>query len=329
MPDAALVTVFDADAGQGGGLVRAILADGRRRWRVRAVVRRLDQPQARALRRRGVEVAEVDPLCLRRTTQALDGAHAAFFATDGASADSPDAQLAQAQVMAEAAARAGIAQAIWSTFEDTRNYLPADGSRMPLLAGGYNVPRFDIRGEANRFFIARGVPTTLLYTSICWEELVLQAGLLTRGSDCRWTFVLPMGDAKLPGIAAEDVGRCAFGIFTRGDELAGKAIGIAGEHLSGAQMAEHLTSAIGEPVIHGRLAPDELRARGDRCAQELANTFQFMRDFEHELRDARSVDVTRELNAGLMSFAQWLRWSVRPPLQQLSFCDRRRRAPSI
>ena len=52
-----------------------------------------------------------------------------------------------------------------------------------------------------------------------------------------------MGEAKLPGIAAADIGACAFGIFARGEELIGKSIGVAGEHLT-AQMAEQLALAL-------------------------------------------------------------------------------------
>lgn len=32
-----------------------------------------------------------------------------------------------------------------------------------------------------------------------------------------------MGDKKLPGIAAEDIGKCAYGIFKRGKEFVGGA----------------------------------------------------------------------------------------------------------
>lgn len=39
------------------------------------------------------------------------------------------------------------------------------------------------------------------------------------GPEGRLAITMPMGDAKLPGIAAEDIGKCALGIFKRGDEL--------------------------------------------------------------------------------------------------------------
>ena len=63
-----------------------------------------------------------------------------------------------------------------------------------------------------------------------------------------------MGDKKLPGIAAEDIGQCAFGIFRAGNEFIGKTVGIAGEHLTGAEMAAELSEALG-----GHLAEDVIK----------------------------------------------------------------------
>ncbi len=51
-----------------------------------------------------------------------------------------------------------------------------------------------------------------------------------KGPDGKLAFTLPMGDKKLPGIAAEDIGKCALGIFKKGREYIGKTVGIAGEH---------------------------------------------------------------------------------------------------
>ena len=50
----------------------------------------------------------------------------------------------------------------------------------------------------------------------------------------------------LSGIAAEDIGRCAYGIFKREREFIGKTVGIAGEHLTGAQMAAAFGRALGK-----------------------------------------------------------------------------------
>ena len=37
---------------------------------------------------------------------------------------------------------------IWSTLEDTRQWVPLADDRMPTLMGKYKVPHFDAKGEA-------------------------------------------------------------------------------------------------------------------------------------------------------------------------------------
>ena len=300
------ITVFGATGAQGGGLARAILADPQRRFRVRAVTRRPASPAARQLAQAGAEIVAADldhPDSVRR---AIAGSHAAFCVTSFWEHLTPEKEIAQARTMAQAAAAAGLRQVIWSTLEDTRDAIPADGSRMPVLLGRYNVPHFDGKGAANRHFFDSGVPTTLLHASFYWDNLIHFGMAPARRADGSLVLVLPMADRRLPGIAAEDVGRCAYGIFARGSELAGKSIGIAGEHLTGAQMAEQLSLALGEAVAHEAPTPEQYRALGFPGAAELGNMFQFKHDFEHDYCASRSVACSRELNPRLQSFAAWL-----------------------
>ena len=90
------------------------------------------------------------------------------------------------------------------------------------------------------------MPTTFLLTSFYWDNLIYFGMGPKKGADGELAFTLPMGDAKLPGIAAEDIGRCAYGIFKQGRALIGKTVGIAGEHLTGAQMAAACRKALGQ-----------------------------------------------------------------------------------
>jgi len=301
-----LITVFGATGAQGGGLARAILTDPQRRFRVRAVTRKPESPSAQRLAQAGAEVLAADLDDEAAVERAMAGSHAAFCVTNFWEHYSPAKEIAQAKTMAQAAAKAGVRHVLWSTLEDTRDCIPADGSRMPVLMGEYNVPHFDGKGMANHYFFDHGVPTTLLYTSFYWDNLIHFGMAPKRRTDGRLAFVLPMGDARLPGIAAADIGRCAFGIFARGAELVGKSVGIAGEHLTGAQMAEQLSLALGEPVLHEALTPEQYRALGFPGADDLGNMFQFKREFEHDYRASRSVACARELNPQLQTFAAWL-----------------------
>jgi hypothetical protein len=80
-----------------------------------------------------------------------------------------------------------------------------------------------------------------------------------KGPDGKLAFVLPMGNKKLPGIAVEDIGKCAFGIFKRPD-LIGKTVGVAGEHLTGSEMAAALSLRWNSPLPTTRFRPTSTAA---------------------------------------------------------------------
>jgi uncharacterized protein YbjT (DUF2867 family) len=127
-----------------------------------------------------------------------------------------------------------------------------------------------------------------------------------RGADGKLAFVLPMADRKLPGIAAEDIGRCAYGIFRRGGEFAGRTVGVAGEHLTGAEMAAALSRALGEDVAYAYVPPEVYRTFGFPGADDLANMFQFNRDFSDDFCALRDLALSRSLNPRLQTFEVWL-----------------------
>jgi len=208
--------------------------------------------------------------------------------------------------MAEAAKQAGVQHVIWSTLEDTRRFIPLDDDRMPTLQDKYKVPHFDGKGEADALFTKADVPTTFLLTSFYWENFIYFGAGPRRGADGRLALTMPMGDKKLPGIAADDIGKSVVGILKRGREFIGQTVGIAGEHLSGAELAAAMTRVLGETVIYQDVPPEVYRGFDFPGADDMANMFQFKRDFNDYFRGARSVEFTRSLNPELQTFDRWL-----------------------
>ena len=306
MPEKKIIAVVGATGAQGNGLVRAILEDPNGGFAARALTRDTGSGRARALAALGAEVVAAnvdDPESLER---AFAGAHGAYCVTFFWDHFSPEKEVAQAAAMAQAAKRAGLKHVIWSTLEDTRRFVPLSDSRMPTLQGKYKVPHFDAKGEADRLFTEAGVPTTFLLTSFYWDNLVHFGMGPKPGPDGTLLFTLPMGDRKLPGIAAEDIGRSAYGVFKLGTAAVGRTLGIAGEHLTGAQMAAALGRALGREVRHNAVTPAAYRGFGFPGADDLGNMFQFKADFETQFCGARDVEETRRLHPGLQSFAAWL-----------------------
>lgn len=306
MSEKKVIAVVGSTGAQGGGLVRAILADPSGGYSARAVTRNPSSEKARALAAEGAEVVAADlddPASLRA---AFRGAHGAYCVTNFWEHFSPEKELGQARAMAEAAKAEGVAHVVWSTLEDTRAFVPLDDARMPTLMGRYKVPHFDAKGEANALFEASGVPTTLFHTSFYWDNLIHFGMEPKRGPDGKLSFVLPMAGERLPGIAAADIGACAYGIFRAGEAYAGKKVGVAGEHLTGQEMADGLTRALGEEVVYAYVPPEVYRTFGFPGADDLGNMFQFNRDFSAEFCALRDLAFSRSLHPGLQDFSTWL-----------------------
>jgi uncharacterized protein YbjT (DUF2867 family) len=300
-----IIAVVGATGAQGGGLVRAILADRAGGFAVRAITRKATGDKARALADSGAEVVAADlddPASVRR---AFKGAHGAFCLTNYWEHFSVEKEIAQAGTMAQAAKDEGLRHVVWSTLEDTRKLVPLSDPRMPTLMGKYKVPHFDGKGEADGLFAKSGAPTTYLLTSFYWDNLIAFGMGPKKGDDGKLGFVLPMGDKKLPGIAAGDIGACAYGIFKAGKGYVGKSVGIAGGHLTGSEMAAGLSKALGREIRYNAVSPEVYRGFGFPGADDLGNMFQFKYNFNADFCKARSVEFSRSLNPALQSFSAW------------------------
>ncbi|MGJ7524966.1 NmrA/HSCARG family protein [Variovorax sp. GB1P17] len=306
MSDKKIIAVVGATGAQGSGLVRAILNDKNSAFAVRAITRYPDSDDAEVLRDLGAEVVAADVDDAESLERAFKGTYGVYCVTFFWAHFDTALEIAQARRMAEAAKTAGVQHVIWSTLEDTRRWIPLSDNRMPTLQGQYKVPHMDAKGEANQIFTNLGLPVTFLLTSFYWENLIHFGLNPKKGPDGKLYFTMPMGTRKLPGIAVEDIGKSAYGIFKHGREFIGKTVGVAGEHLSGAQMAAALGTALGQEVIHNDVSPDAFRAFGFPGAEDLGNMFQFKHDFNEEFRANRDPVVARTINPTLQTFDAWL-----------------------
>ncbi len=301
-----IIAVLGATGAQGGGLIRAITGDKGSEFSARAITRNVNSEKAKALTQLGAEVVVADVDDEESLKKAFQDAYGVYGVTFFWDHFSPEKEMAQATAIAKAAKATGVQHVIWSTLEDTRQWVPLSDDRMPTLMGKYKVPHFDVKGEANGVFTATGVPTTFLLTSFYWDNFINFGMGPKEGPDGTLAITMPMDDKKLPGIAAEDIGRSAYGIFKKGKELIGKTIGVAGEHLTGAQMGAALTKALGQEVRYNSVSPDVYRGFGFPGAEDLGNMFQFNRDFEEYFCGARNLDVARSFNPSLQTFESWL-----------------------
>ena len=301
-----IIAVFGATGAQGGGLVRSILADPDGEYVARAITRNPQSDKARALSDAGVEVVAADADDASTLAPALAGAYGAFCVTNFWEHLNADREGMQAAAMARATHAAGVKHVVWSTLEDVRKWVPLDDDRLPTLYGKYKCPHFDSKGEMDKVFAEEGAPTAFLRAAFYWENFIYFGLGPRKGDDGSLVLALPLGGATLPGIGAEDIGKCAHGIFREGVSTVGKYIGVAGDQLTGEEMAAKMGRAMGQTVNFYDVPFDTFRGFGFPGAEDLGNMFQFQAMLGDEFLKARDPKRSRELNPALLDFDAWL-----------------------
>ncbi|MGW3246097.1 NmrA/HSCARG family protein [Streptomyces sp. NPDC001070] len=317
MTEKKIIVVIGATGQQGGGLVRAILADAEGPFAVRAVTRDAGSDNAKALVAAGAEVVEGDLNDEASIRAAFEGAYGAFVVTnfwaeltseqEAAGLGRPQVEMDQAAAAARAAKHAGIKHVVWSTLEDTRPLFEYLGSELPTLMDHYKVPHLDAKGLANAFFIEAGVPTTFLETSFYYESFLPAMGQGPhRDENGELVLTIPMGDAVMALVAREDIGRTAYGIFRAGAKYIGRTVGVASAHATGVELAEMMTRTIGEKVTYRPTSHHAMRAAGGWFVEEVANMYQFFVEASENFVANRDLDRVRQLNPQVKSLEEWL-----------------------
>ena len=305
MTEARVIAVVGATGAQGGGLVRAILADPDGGFVPRAITRDPAGEKATCSRPSWESKSSRPIWTTVRVSRGPSQELTASSASPTSGSTSRRTRRSSRPATRPRQPRQPVVRhAIWSSLEDTRRFVTDD--RMPNLQEKYKVPHFDAKEVAEGLFREAGVPTTVLRTAFYWENFVYFGLGPQRGEDGVLAITFPLGSARMPSMAAEDIGKIAYGIFKRGDELIGQTISVAGDHPTGAEFAQKLGAALGEEVRYNDIDPDVYRSFDFPAADELGNMFQFKRDFEAEYVGARDLEVARSLNPELQDFDAWL-----------------------
>jgi uncharacterized protein YbjT (DUF2867 family) len=297
-----LITVMGATGTQGGGVARALLADGG--FTVRAVTRDATSAKAKELAAQGAEVVEASLGDVDSLRAAFDGANGAFLVTPFWEHMSPARELDEVRNLIAAAKEADLRHVVWSTLEDTRAAIPAGDDRMPMIGDGYRVPHFDVKGgAADRLFAESGLPVTYVLMSFYWDNLV---GTLKpqRDPDGTLALHLPIGDTAIAGVSSDDIGRTVLNVFRRPESI-GATVPAATEYRTGEQLAAALSTVAGEPVAYRPPTHDQFRGFGFPGAVELGNMFHYYTDFAESYNGRRDLEVAREFNpdpAGLEDY---------------------------
>jgi uncharacterized protein YbjT (DUF2867 family) len=262
------VAVVGATGRQGGAAIDALLKSG---TVVRAAVRDPKAPKAVALAERGVELAVVhldEPDSVRAL---FDGAAAAFAMTTMTGPGGTAQEIAHGRVLAEAAAQTNLPFFVYSSVGGSERHS--------------GVPHFESKHRVERYLLD-SVPVAFVRPTWFMENLPSK---LER-TDGAIRLVLPLDkDASLQMVSVRTIGAAAAAFILNRPEH-GASIEVAGDDLTGEQIADHVSDRLGIPTA-----------------------------FVHQSVD----DVTHEDQA-----AMW-RWLNEPPAYQADFGRTRALVPDV
>lgn len=298
------VLVIGATGQQGGAAARALLERGRA---VHALVREASQPAARQLREAGASLVTGDlddADSVRSAMRPVSGVFLALTMMTGP-------RVTLAGVAAEE--RRGIMVADLARAADIGHLVYSSISSAPLRTG---IPHVESKMRIEEHIRALGLPATILRPASFMDNFAsLNRPALEDGE-----VVIGLGlrpQTPLPLVAVRDIGAFAAIAFDDPGSYAGQHLDLAGDCLTGPQIADVFARACGLPARFRQVPIERLRA----FDPEVARMFEWMdtrAPGESGLGQEPALDSLRAVHPGLMTLETWLRttgWRPEPPRQ--------------
>jgi uncharacterized protein YbjT (DUF2867 family) len=281
------VLVIGATGQQGGAVARQLLGAGRP---VRALVRDPMAPAAKSLQADGAELAVADLDEPGTVRAALDGAHGLFLALTmmtgpRITADGVAAERRRGRSVVELALDAGVEHLVYSSIHG------ADA--------GSGIPYYDSKAAIEERIRELGVPATVLRPVSFMDNFNTYNHPAVRDGE----LVVSLGvrpDRPTPLIAVRDIAAFAGIAFARPGEFLGRTLTIAGDVLTGDQIAEAFGRAAGVPARFQRTPIAMIRA----VDEQLAMMFAF---FDEHPAPPPDLAALRACHPDLLGLESWLR----------------------
>src|SRR4051812_35485534 len=279
------VLVLGATGGQGGAVAGELLARG---LGVRALVRRLDAPSVRRLRKRGVE-AVVGSLDDRTSLAAAMRGTAGMFAVTTPFEAGVDAEVAQGRAIVAAATDEQVPHLVFSSVAGADRHS--------------GVPHFESKAIIETELAASNVPYTITAPTYFFDNALGGIDRIRAG-----TLDLPLPpDRPLQQLARPDLGAFAVKVLTNPEAYAGQRIELASDAATPAQMAEVLSAVLGRPVRHEQTPLESIRNPDMRAMWTFLNGPGYQVDLQS--LQAANTDI------GWQSFSVWAQEAFDSPTE--------------
>ncbi|MFP4163821.1 MAG: NmrA/HSCARG family protein, partial [Chitinispirillaceae bacterium] len=273
------ILVTGATGHQGGTVVRHLLKDG---WKVRALTRHPEHPQAKELGSIGAQVVQGDldiPLSLQEPLQGCYG----VFSVQQPWEHGPDDEIKQGIALVDAAKGANVKHFVYSSM--------AGAEKSP------GVPHMDSKSRVEEYLRNSGLDYTIFRPVWFMEDLFSRKDSIYNGK-----LRLPLKfEVPLQVIAVDDIGKFVTMAFENPENWAKKELDIAGDELTGAEMAQILGDFIGRRVSYEEEPLEEVR--------EYSSDAAMMYDWLNLRGFSADIAQVRDFLPELKTFEDWTRES--------------------
>src|ERR1043165_2415551 len=281
-----LILITGATGQQGGAALRILREKG---YPVRAATRHPDRPEAHALVGHGTEIVRADLNDMPSLVRAVDGCHG-VFSVQTPMEDGVEAEIRQGINLADAAKRSRVSQFVYSSV--------ASADRKT------GIPHFD-----SKFRIEEDLRGTGLHYTILRPVFFMENWLHMRATIEEGTLALPLSpETRLQMVAVRDIGIFAAMAFERPGHWQGRAVELAGDELSMADIAAALGRLAGREVRYLQIGWDKYE---QTAGHEMTVMFRWFQDVGY----AVDIAALRQEHPNLMNFERWLQSNWRPKVQ--------------
>jgi uncharacterized protein YbjT (DUF2867 family) len=273
-----VVAVTGATGQQGGAVARALLGVG---VPIRALVRDPGKAAAQALASAGAQLVIADfddPTTIRA---AFEGASRVFAMTTMESGRGTVGETADGIVIADAAKDASVEHLVYSSVGGAERHT--------------GIPHFESKRRVEAHIESLGIPATFVRPTFFYENLLSQP---PSPEDGVIVVRLPLPDGiPLQMVAVDDIGAVAAAVIIDPSRVPSGAVEIAGDELTGSEIAQAFGSRAGLPA---RFEALPLAAVGDDDIRAMFTWFAKLPAYQADRA------LTAKLDPHVRTLQRWL-----------------------
>jgi uncharacterized protein YbjT (DUF2867 family) len=284
-----LILVFGATGQQGGSVADALLKAG---WSVRALVRDLASKKSTALRDAGVETVQGDFSDSASVRAAMDGVYGVFSVQPSSPGGTvtDDDEIRFGITIADLASACGVTHFVYSSVASAE--------------AGVGLGHFESKLRIEAHIATLQLNATIIRPASFMEMLVMPGFGLDSG---HFNFFM-RPDQPMGVLAVRDIGLCVAAIFADPVRFAGSTLELAGDTVTGQDLATLFSDAAGRAITYSRF-PDEVLA-----ANPFLSKLTAMLDRTQPLDEA-ALQELRRINPEMQSMRAWLSGDGQEPFR--------------